>query len=908
MSSTGGSARKSRRSAATTAASSSPPTEFPTTTTTMNSDAAAANDEEEDHDGASVASANSRASRSSARLKRRRDAMVASIAVPSIPENELEQREEVVGMEKMLLQEDHHNNNNNNNDNVSSPITEDHRSAKRQRTKSAKKAPAAPVATTTKRTDEGDKEDVNEDKKIMAVPEAMETKKDNGHHDERPAQDEPMEEDGMLPAAVENGHVSLPSVELAEAFWKHPPSCPVEEVPPAVAPTTVAVGSIYHAKAATQAAAPAEYPDSPDTTVPVQSKQRASEPRVTDRMEHQHQRRRESEPHQPRPSVPADTFEPPQLHEPPLPAPAQLEVPDQPHDADEHENGGDRQEPPAARQMVERLAECVVKLVGPAWVIVYENTTDVVVWTFHNVVQPLVRRRGVADDDDGEIVEEAVGVPVPDQLPTSSPWDRSWSWIILFLLVQVICFPFWTNPIMDQTVEFSDVLLQLYSRGQKGKGMPQQQLPTLSSSSDNREDTETEGRIREQISTLQQRQTELEALLGIRDMALAKIEEMTAALQQALSTKRDAFVQANQVVTASVSDLEELVVMDSESMLLSALFSSVLDQLKSSGSNDTTPLINTSRIVLWGVVANDIEMEPTCTSTQDDHNSVSPFLERQPFEDFVESLYSNASDSTATMQKEPEMIALARQWIRETLHSEAGLVVNEIGSAVRTDGEESRVQSDLARLFRLLEFRFEEEMADQTGKWDYASISNGAQVIASKTSPSLVNSLPILNRIWNLLGLRFYGHGPEAALTPTHPPYALGQCWSFLDQGKSTTEPLFGVLTVRLARPIFVESVLIEHPPEDVALDGVDSAVRVFQVQGFEEADASGPAWELGSFEYKLGLQAMSRQEFNILHEVNSEDIPIVRAVRIQIKSNWGGQYACLYRFRVHGYEEEEEF
>ena len=75
------------------------------------------------------------------------------------------------------------------------------------------------------------------------------------------------------------------------------------------------------------------------------------------------------------------------------------------------------------------------------------------------------------------------------------------------------------------------------------------------------------------------------------------------------------------------------------------------------------------------------------------------------------------------------------------------------------------------------------------------------------------------------MGLRFYGHGPEAALTPTDPPDALGQCWSFLSEetvakkrrkpksARDFTRGSVATLAVTLPKPIYVNSIAIEHPP-----------------------------------------------------------------------------------------------
>ena len=120
---------------------------------------------------------------------------------------------------------------------------------------------------------------------------------------------------------------------------------------------------------------------------------------------------------------------------------------------------------------------------------------------------------------------------------------------------------------------------------------------------------------------------------------------------------------------------------------------------------------------------------------------------------------------------------------------------------------------------------------------------------------------------------------------------------------------------MRLAKPIYVDSVLIEHPPKEIAGPGAHSAIRSFRVQGFEDKNAAGDAWELGSFEYSIprgggvggGGGRSRRQEFSVDDTVDGETVPVLHAIRLVVESNWGGPYACLYRLRVHGVEEREE-
>mmetsp|Transcript_25834 Transcript_25834/g.42002 ORF Transcript_25834/g.42002 Transcript_25834/m.42002 type:complete len:1006 (+) Transcript_25834:121-3138(+) len=205
---------------------------------------------------------------------------------------------------------------------------------------------------------------------------------------------------------------------------------------------------------------------------------------------------------------------------------------------------------------------------------------------------------------------------------------------------------------------------------------------------------------------------------------------------------------------------------------------------------------------------------------------------------------------------------------------------------------------------RLLEI----ENADITGKFDYASVVHGARVLRRgprATSLSLYETLPLINRVLAYSKLRFYGHPPEVALLPTTTLHAKGHCWSFEDEfssslaSRQTQDGLRGeyaTLTVALSQDITVTEVMIDHVPRSV-VDG-KSALKNFRVIGYEDIGAFGEPWELGSFEYdsKLGLQS-----FAIPTSVGGADVPKLKAVSLAVDSNWGAEYSCLYRFRVHG-------
>ena len=250
-------------------------------------------------------------------------------------------------------------------------------------------------------------------------------------------------------------------------------------------------------------------------------------------------------------------------------------------------------------------------------------------------------------------------------------------------------------------------------------------------------------------------------------------------------------------------------------------------------------------------------------------------------------------------------------------------ISDSVDYVVQKDEDSSEV--DLL-VTKIVQSRLEVDRADTTGIFDHASLKNGAEIIYGGkrgTSKSLIDYLPIFNRILQNANLRFYGFGPEAALTATYPPHTLGQCWSFQQTPlkeqlkdrqtfqKDGTVPddfkrgNFGTLTIRLPSPIYVESVVIEHPSM-IFTGQSDSAIRSFRIVGHEDDMASSKAWNLGSFEYDIRKNKQNEylQEFEVATTVFGKEIPRLHAISLAIDSNYGHEYACLYRFRVHGSDE----
>lgn len=248
---------------------------------------------------------------------------------------------------------------------------------------------------------------------------------------------------------------------------------------------------------------------------------------------------------------------------------------------------------------------------------------------------------------------------------------------------------------------------------------------------------------------------------------------------------------------------------------------------------------------------------------------------------------------------------------------------------------------------------------------DFASVRSGAVVVHGAipgteggggeelTSPTYPRAvLPWPEYVLHSLRVpgHVYGEGPEAALSLDN---TLGSCFAFAGGA--------GRLTVRLARHLVmaaslpegsdtcsappgeatpscssgggsgapgdktfagvrVSHVSIEHPRAAYAPSSAKSAPRAFRVLGWEQdpTGAVGPAAEGGGVsgigdggvprpltlvdgaEYRVGDGAPGVQTFAV-SGASLEAAAAVKWVTLEVGSNHGGIWTCLYGFRVHG-------
>ena len=212
---------------------------------------------------------------------------------------------------------------------------------------------------------------------------------------------------------------------------------------------------------------------------------------------------------------------------------------------------------------------------------------------------------------------------------------------------------------------------------------------------------------------------------------------------------------------------------------------------------------------------------------------------------------------------------------------------------------------------------------DNIAKPDFALHSGGARVIPSLTSPSLsvVRPKSFVGQLYALFsgsGYSFVGRPPVTAL---HHEIHNGHCWPFAGEE--------GQLGVALAATVLVEEVTIDHVAQEVAFD-VRSAPREMEVWGMVEGKENiervkewRESGDLGAAAYDSSIVypptlpkhpeyiRLANFTYDVHSPTNVQTFPVDPEIRalgvdfgivvLRVLSNWGRDFTCLYRFRVHG-------
>ncbi|KAK3805158.1 MAG: UNC-like C-terminal-domain-containing protein [Benniella sp.] len=213
-------------------------------------------------------------------------------------------------------------------------------------------------------------------------------------------------------------------------------------------------------------------------------------------------------------------------------------------------------------------------------------------------------------------------------------------------------------------------------------------------------------------------------------------------------------------------------------------------------------------------------------------------------------------------------------------------------------------------ILSVFEQAIERRSAAVVAKPDFALSGAGGEIIPHLTFPDFkVQAEP---RLLGRLGLMYLFpaniHVEERAVKVIQPEVHPGACWAMRGS--------HGQIGIRLARPIIVTEVTIEHgdprttlhhgtAPREMEVWGLTSSRRE-KHRKVKEGDAPEQgASLLTSIEYKYvesqGRRPKLVQTFPIpLAKQNGPSTGVV----VRINSNWGHpDFTCIYRIRVHGYD-----
>ena len=311
-------------------------------------------------------------------------------------------------------------------------------------------------------------------------------------------------------------------------------------------------------------------------------------------------------------------------------------------------------------------------------------------------------------------------------------------------------------------------------------------------------------------------------------------------------------------------------------------------------------------------------------------------------------IHTTIMTSTSTMEQ-------IRHWIQAEIRNETILLRQQItnpSTATAAGSTDDIVRSIVSQRIWTKQSDMEWQPTNDDGvnndnihNIDYASVVHGGTILYA--TPSLIHTLPIVNRVLSWLQLRFYGHTAEMIITPKTtirhgrrhhendlPNPILGQCWSFVRNTPA-------MVVVRLGQSMDVSSVSMQHP----LIATTETAIQTFHVYGHEDIQSQSPwhhrteqerfrqslstfmtdptnrtstaenGWYyLGTFVYDAS-ESMPGTNGVVQFPIQMKPtMPPLRIVRLEIDpilimdtdtTNTAKRpdykYSCLYRFRVHG-------
>jgi hypothetical protein len=488
-------------------------------------------------------------------------------------------------------------------------------------------------------------------------------------------------------------------------------------------------------------------------------------------------------------------------------------------------------------------------------------------------------------------------------------------WFVVIVVLQGLCFQYYLNPVLTTMYEFSghsvlwyknligvqptviknitevEVVISVPSPPKKVIKVVEQEV-VVDKVSDNpevgklvEELASAKSELMEAVTTMEKAKNDINKELDLVKLTLMTKEASLRAWDAALSKAEEGISELLNVPPSDIPDVAQ-----------EREIAGDLKKLEEAALMEIDTEIVTSEIPMWKVVSSSGCPQPLS-------NEYDPLVTDSQVLQAARSLNQAAQDTVREIIQDPEIEESVKEWVQEELETipieDATSEVSEVEDVGLLIG----VTEHDAK--KMIDERLEAALGDSAGLLDVVARYNGAEIVRRgprATTPSLVQSLPLVNRLMAAAKLRFYGHGPYAALTPTIPPDALGQCWSFENIARSKNPRWSGVykrdnangkyatLTIKLAKPTTIKRVLIEHNAAPAKKDS--SAIMDFRVIGYVDPSASGSPIHLGVFRYDKDGASSQQYQISKAHDE-------LQSITLAIDSVYSKDVACLYRFRV---------
>ncbi|XP_040170334.1 SUN domain-containing protein 3 [Anopheles arabiensis] len=194
--------------------------------------------------------------------------------------------------------------------------------------------------------------------------------------------------------------------------------------------------------------------------------------------------------------------------------------------------------------------------------------------------------------------------------------------------------------------------------------------------------------------------------------------------------------------------------------------------------------------------------------------------------------------------------------------------------------EEMEILNDRLSLLEQLNF-------DKLGPTDYAARVFGGEVVS--VVPTSRHRGSLLSRVRTAFSSMYDNYYQMQCIIQD-----CGTCFAL--EGSS------GSIVIKLVKSVALNAITIEHIPKSALPVRTDvySALKEFSVWGINNPESTGKEIYFGTYTFDYMTTFLETFELDLDQPVSG-----VRFVRVDIHSNHGEKFTCIYRIRVHGTPEE---